>query len=324
MNRKNICIIGVGQIGSRHLQALKGVKTALNITVVDQLENSLKTALEKYESMNASGGEHVFHYQSQIPKNSFFDIAIVATTSGPRAALTKELLKKNKVKYLILEKLLFQKNNDYGQVGKLLKTKGVKTWVNCPMRMMPFYAGLKKEFNGQKITYILHGNQSGLATDLIHHLDYIAFITGSNEFSLDTDLLDKKTIESKRKGYLEITGTLTAKFKNGGLGLFRCDNIGSSPKTIEIFSEDKRYVIRESESKALTSKAPDWPWQEISAPIPYQSQLTTTLVENLLKTGKCELPTYEESSKYHLLALEPLLKFLNKISKKKYDHYPFT
>ena len=324
MAKKIILIIGAGQIGSRHLQALKAVKSPLSIFVVDQSNESLKIAGERYDSMPAGKTVHDIEYVQELPNNTIYDIAILATTSGPRAALTRELLSKSGVKCLILEKLLFAKKNDYLSIGRLLKAKRTEAWVNCPMRMIPFYKKLKKEFDGQKITYILHGNQSGLATDLIHHLDYLAYLTGSKEFSLDAHLLDKKIRESKRKGFLEITGTLTAEFKNGGLGLFRCDAEGSTPKIIEILSPDKRYVIRESESKALVSKSPDWTWQEIAAPIPYQSQLTTVWAENLLATGKCELPTYEESARYHLLALEPLLKFLNKISKIKYTYYPFT
>jgi len=324
MNKKNICIIGAGQIGSRHLQALKAVKSPLDICIVDRSKESLRIARERYNSMPINKTVHNVEYGRELQKNKIYDIAIIATTSEPRAALTKELLKKNKVKYLILEKLLFSKKSDYAAIDKLLKTKKVKTWINCPMRMITFYAGLKKEFNKQKITYILHGNQSGLATDLIHHLDYMAYLIGSKEFSLDTHLLDKKTKTSKRKGFLEITGTLTAEFKNGSLGLFRCDNKGSSPKVIQILGKDKRYIINESEEKALISGSPDWQWQEIEASIPFQSQLTTTFVENLLATGKCDLPAYEESARYHLQSLEPLLKFLNKTSVKKYDYYPFT
>lgn len=324
MNKKNICIIGAGQIGSRHLQALKAVKTPLEIWVVDNSTESLKIARERYDSMNTSGGEHILHYQNQLPKNYVFDVAIIATASEPRAVLTKQLLKKNKVKYLILEKLLFTKKNDYTIIDKLLKSKKVKTWVNCPMRMMPFYAGLKKGFRGKKITYILHGNQSGLATDLIHHLDYMAYLTGSKIFSLDTHLLDKKTKESKRKGYLEITGTLIAEFKDGSTGLFRCDDKGLTPKIIEILSQDKIYIIRESENKVLVSKTPDWMWGEVDVSIPYQSQLTTILVNNLLRKRTCDLPSYEESARYHLQSMEPLLKFLNTKSNKKYDKYPFT
>ncbi len=324
MANKSILIIGAGQIGSRHLQALKAVRFPLEIYVVDKSEESLKMAEERYESMPAGKVAHSVEYTLSLPNKTDFDLAIIATASSPRVAITQELLKRSKVRYLILEKLLFSKKNDYFKIGKLLRAKKIKAWVNCPMRMMPFYAGLKKEFGRQNITYILHGNQSGLATDMIHHLDYMAFLSGSKEFSLDTRLLDKKTKESKRKGYSEITGTLTAKFKNGSFGLFRCDDKGSSSKIIEIFSEDKRYIIKESENKALVSKSPEWQWQEVNTALPYQSQLTTILVEDLIKTGRCGLPLYEESSRYHLMALEPLLNFLNKISKKKYSFYPFT
>lgn len=315
---RSVCIIGAGQIGSRHLQALKGVKTPLSIVVADQSENSLKIAKERYESMNTPGGEHVLHYQNQLPENSVFNIAIIATTSGPRADLIKELLKKNKAVYLILEKILFSKKRSYKEIEKLLAKNKVQTWVNCPMRMMPFYAGLKKEFNKQKITYILHGNQSGLATDLIHHVDFVSFLTGSTNLKVDTKLLDKKLRDSKRKGYMEVTGSLSIFFENGSQLVARNDNKGQSPKIIEIFDEEKKYIIFESEGRALTSKTPNWKLGEIKFNLPYQSQLTTMLVEDLLSKGRCELPIYKESAKLHLQAFEPIRKYF------KLKNYPFT
>ncbi|OGZ12729.1 MAG: hypothetical protein A3D67_02870 [Candidatus Lloydbacteria bacterium RIFCSPHIGHO2_02_FULL_51_22] len=324
MQRKKIYIIGVGGIGSRHLQALKAVKSPLEITAVDRSEESLCVAKDRFEAMPEGTVLHQIEYRANIPKGEKVAIAIIATTSSVRAALTKELLEKSEVKYLILEKLLFQKKNDYDRVGGLLESRKVKTWVNCNMRMVPFYRALKKEFQGQKITYILHGNQSGLLTDLTHHLDFIMFLTGAKNFSVRTGMLDKKTKASKRKGHLELTGTLHAEFDDGSVGLFRCDTAGATPKIIEILSHDRRYIIREPENKAFVSLSPEWQWEEVSATIPYQSQMTTLLVEGLLAKGICTLPSYEEASQSHLQALEPLRKFLNSISSKKYTSYPFT
>ena len=229
-----------------------------------------------------------------------------------------ELLKKNRVKYLILEKILFPKKSNYTEVGKLLAKHKIKTWVNCPMRMMPFYAGLKDKFGGKKITYILHGNQSGMATDLIHHIDFVSFLTSSVDFEENPRLLDKKLKDSKRKGYVEITGSLCASFKNGSQLLVRCDNDGRSPKIIEIFDEEKRYTILENKEKALISKAPDWKLEEINFNLPHQSQLTTTLIEELLSKGKSTLPTYKESVKLHLQTFEPIRKYFG------LKYYPFT
>jgi len=263
MQRKKIYIIGAGQIGSRHLQGLRSAKIPLDITAVDASAESLHMAKERYDAMPEGPIAQKVAYRADIPNKEKIDVAIIATTSFMRADITRELLGKSEVRYLILEKLLFQKKDDYTKIGALLKKKKVKTWVNCSMRMMPFYQGIKKEMSGQKISYVLQGNSSGLVTDLIHHLDFIAFVSGSKHFSLNTALLDKKTKESKRKGHLEFTGTLIAEFEGGSTGLFRCDADGTTPKVIVILGENRRYIVRELESEAFVSKAPEWLWEEI-------------------------------------------------------------
>ena len=55
----NICIIGAGQLGSRHLQALKMVLQPLLITVVDPSSESLKMAEERYQAAAGSGNHQL-------------------------------------------------------------------------------------------------------------------------------------------------------------------------------------------------------------------------------------------------------------------------
>ncbi len=323
--KKIVYIIGGGQIGSRHLQALKTIEIPLEISVVDPSHKSLETAKERYDSMPEGQVKHSISYLKKIPNGvDLVDLAIVATSSNVRAIVTKELLKKTKVRHLILEKLLFQKRNDFAVMEVLFEQLKVKVWVNCSMRVMPFYRNLKKDFNKEKISYRVTGNESSLVTDIIHYIDHIAYLTGSNDFVLDTRLLDKKPGVSKRKGFLELTGTLLAYFKNGSIGIFSNPPQGLSPKLVEIFNHKKRCIVKESESKCWISKADNWQWEEVDAPIPYQSQLTTDIVEEIFSKGACALPKYNESKKLHLLLLEPLRKFLNKNSKKKFNYYPFT
>lgn len=323
--KKKVYIIGGGQIGSRHLQALKTVKIPIEIKIIDPSDKSLKMAQERYDSMPEGQIKHPVSYLKKIPKNAnFVDLAIVATSSNVRATVTKELLEKAKVRYLILEKLLFQKREDFTAMESLFNQLNVKVWVNCPMRVMPFYRNLKKDFNKEKIYYHVTGNISGLVTDVIHYIDHMAYLIGSNDFVLDTKKLDKKPKPSKRKGFLELTGTLLVYFKNGSIGIFSNPLRGLSPKLVEIFDYKKRCIIKESESKCWVSRADNWQWEEVDATVPYQSQLTTGIVEKILSVGNCELTTYKESKKTHLLLLEPLRKFLNKNSKKKFNYYPFT
>lgn len=48
----NIVLIGAGQLGSRHLQGLKKIYTAVNIDVVDPNIDSISIAKERYEQVD--------------------------------------------------------------------------------------------------------------------------------------------------------------------------------------------------------------------------------------------------------------------------------
>lgn len=50
-----VAIIGAGQLGSRHLQGLKGAASSLAITVLDSSKESLQVSKERYEAIPAVG-----------------------------------------------------------------------------------------------------------------------------------------------------------------------------------------------------------------------------------------------------------------------------
>lgn len=319
-----VIIVGAGQLGSRHLQALSSVGDKLSITVVDTSEESLFVAEERYKSVDPDGYNTV-EYLMKIPENGAFDIAIIPTNAKVRSSVVKALLEKNSVKYIILEKILFTKKEDYNTIAELLKEKGCKAWVNCSMRKSTFYSTMSEMFAGEVIDYNVSGSQYGLITNAIHYIDHMAFITGCSNFTVNSEMLDKSPIGSKRQGYLELNGTLTVKFEDGSTGTFTCFPDGELPMQVEIFSKSKRMINREWEGKAwLSSLDNSWTQEEIDAPIPFQSQMTTELVKEILDKGTCPLVSFEESSKIHLQLQEPLLEFLNSNCGGSYDYYPFT
>jgi len=324
--RSSIFIVGAGQIGSRHLQALKGVVLPLSITVIDADPESLKTARERYDSMPAGQSKHKINYTTKIIKNPKpIDLAIVATCSDIRAKVTAELLKSSPVKYLVLEKILFNKKSDYEVMGRLIHKSKTAAWVNCARRMTPIYQKIEKYFKNKRISYIVTGSKYGLMSNAIHFLDHVAHISGTTKFEIDTSGLDPRPVPSKRSRFLELNGTLVANFKNGSNLSLTCYPEGDAPIMLEIHTDSARYIGRQSEGKGWMARADNgWVWEEIETPIPPQSQLTTILTEKILTTGKCDLVPYSESKKIHLGMLEPLLSFLNKNSKKKYTLYPFT
>ncbi len=323
---KNVYIIGAGNIGSRHLQALKAVTLPLNIFVIDPSSDSLTTAQSRFESMPEGSVQHRVSYSQSLPEQrDIADVLIVATSSAQRREVLERALAVLDTKYLILEKLLFQNPHDYDEIGQLLQSKNIPTWVNCPMRMMPFYKGIQDSLRDGPFDFRVRATGLGLVTTVIHYLDCMAWLSGSTDFQVDTSQLDTQPIPSKRNGYLELTGILSVVFANGSNGLFTFFPGDVKPHIITIRNQDNHYVIQEVVQKATRAQGQnDWQYVPIEITIPYQSTLTTGLVENLLTAGMCELPSYAESAKIHTTFLEPLRSFLNQHSEMEYAHYPFT
>lgn len=323
---KTVCVIGAGQLGSRHLQALKAVKENLKIIVIDPNEQCLNTAKERYSLFDVRGGEHVVKYLKEIPIfEETVSVAIVASNSDVRRRIVEELLKNATVEYMVLEKLLFQKKEDYFFVRDLLAARKVKTWVNCSMRTIPIYNKIKHFIKDKKIFYHVSGGSLGLATCAIHYLDHITFLTDESEYSIDTSALSQTVFPSKRKGFLEINGSLNVSFANGSQGVLTSYSQGEAPVVVQIFTSDARIIIRETEGKYWLSTAQNsWKWEQFDETIPFQSEMTTNVVESILATGECPLVDFETSMKTHLCLLEELLSFVNNYSNDKYDYYPFT
>ncbi len=322
---KTAVIIGAGQLGSRHLQALKSVTTALEIYVIDPSDKSLKVAKERYDTIDSKQPKQRVTFANSLPDSLDIEIAIVATNADVRRTVVEKMLRTAKVRHLILEKLLFSKPEDYPAVAKLLREKNVACWVNCSMRTMPFYQTLQKHFKDLPLTYTVTGSQFGLVTNAIHYLDHVAFLTGCPDFTISTQYLNPRPIESKRPGFLELNGTLLAEYQNGSIAALTCYSDGNAPVVVEICNQDYRCISRESEKLAwISNQKQNWQWSEVPSNLPYQSAMTTDVVEELLKKGTCSLTPYAESMSIHLNLLPKLQEFLDRKSTKQFDHYPFT
>lgn len=324
MNR--VYIIGAGQIGSRHLQALKSASVALDITVIDPSKNSLSISKKRYDEMPSGKYKQLVSYKTSSPRKDNLDLAIIATNSDSRAKVVNKLISVAKPKYLIMEKILFQKKVDYKAIEDLLNKNKIKAWVNCPMRVMPFFQSIKKMVGDDKLIYFhISGSNYGLVTNAIHYIDYIAYLSECQDYTTNTKQLEKKIYASKRLGFSELNGTLSVNFESGSQGILSCYHDGDLPIIISIYNRSFRCIFRQAESLAwLANHKNNWQWEEIKAPIPYQSQMTNKLVQDLFSSRTINLPTYSESAKLHLQHLEALRRFINTLTAKTFNYYPFT
>ena len=314
----HVCLIGVGALGIRHLEGLLKANTPMLFTIVDPSP----TALERARALPPSN--HTVSYSPELPDGNV-DVAIIATTSGHRAAAVRDILARASVRFIILEKILFARAEDYGSIGALLKEKNVEAWVNTSLRIMPVRRDMRDAILGHRFSiHFAGGSRHGLMTNLVHYADYASYLAGSSDFELDTQLLSSQVLDSKRSGYKELQGSVELRFNNGSRVL--CTSLAHlRPRRTIISSRTIRAVFDESDDMAhVANERNQWTWKSGPAPLMRQSDMTGLLVEEILSTGSCELPTYEESARIHLNVLEPIRSFL---ASHRYTFdvaYPFT
>lgn len=311
----NISIIGAGQLGSRHLQGLKTAKLDMKIEVVDTSEDSLSMSRLRYEQVSNNNQVKDIRFIKSIAELSDeLDLVIIATGSGPRCAITKELIKNKKIKNIIFEKVLFQKIEDYTEIENLLVDNNINAWVNCTRRMYSFYNDLKERFfDSNKLILSVTGGNWGLGCNSIHFIDLLAYISNAKQYEVKASALDPEFLSSKRVGYVEFSGVLSATTERGDI-LTLMSQKGSIAPTIVTIQSDKLTVIIDETNQVMYSLE-SGKCVKSDIQLPYQSQLTGIVAEEILLQRISSLTTFKESRTLHLAFMKPVLKFYNNINR---------
>lgn len=303
-----VAIIGAGQLGSRHLQGLKVAASPLEITVMDSNEDSLNVAKERYDTVTAIGEKSISYVTSIEELPTELDLVVIATGSKPRSAIVHSLLNHTEVKYLVLEKVLFPTLVEYGQIARLLKEKDVRCWVNCPRRMFGSYKQIKELIDTSQPVYITKADEDwGLCCNSIHMIDIFMYLTGETTYTIETKWLNNKIEESKRGGYIEMTGKLEVTTPKGNVLTLISEKNFDGEKNFMIENGNDMYVISEGGGRWSLNG------EEHQYMMPYQSQLTGVLADEILKTGGCSLTPYAVSAEYHKPFIEAVLQKYNSI-----------
>lgn len=322
----NIVIIGAGQIGSRHLQAMANLEGTAMVQVADPSEESLRTAQERFSQVYQEDSRKIELkcHRSIDTISGSIDVAIVTTCSDVRAGVIKEITHKKDVKNLILEKVLFQKVAEYFEINDLLREKDIPTWVNCWMREKDFYKRLKTQLNlNEKIQMSIEGAIWLMGSSSIHFIDLFSYLTGSKDFSFTDCHLDKKVIDSKRPGFKEFSGRLTGN-NSQGHSLTLCHENGNDPYRIQIINGTQEHVITDG-GDHVVHKFIDSKGESIEkATIPLQSQTTHHLVHKIISNKNCDLPSYHDSMNLHLPLIKVLMEHLQSITGDKVERCPIT
>lgn len=297
-----IAVIGAGQLGSRHLQALCRSHLAFDVHVADPSPASLDIARQRLAEVN--GGNVTATFTDRLPDGAHYDVVVVATSSGPRAAATRDLLTRCTVGAVIFEKILFTRLEDYDAIGSLLAQKGVKAWVNCPRRMYPHTKPLSALLSGP-VSLAMQGGMWGMACNSIHFVDFVAHLCGTDTFTWDVSGLDPVLHESPRHGYREFSGTLVVRGDDGSVVRLSAIADSAASPVVHIIGSAGSAVLDEINNiGTLYRRDEGWKPEAFSFRLPYQSELTHLAVESILADGQCPLTPYDVSARLH----RPMLK----------------
>jgi len=320
---KNIIIIGLGEIGSRHLQALTKCNFLVNISCVDPSYESIEIAKSRVFSSSSDNVSSLNYYQSfeDIPKK--IDLAIIATNAKIRLEALKSLVNRSKVKNILFEKVLFQKITEFEEASSILKVNGINSWVNCPRRVWPLYKEVRSYLEHKEdILFELKGGMWGMGCNSIHFIDIFEWLTSSKISVVDTEALDSQILESKRPGFKEFGGTLEVKFTRNNTLLLKSYLKEERASIIEISGKGFKLTIDEISGTLISEEGGRI--KSKNFPIPYQSHLSNLVAEDILMNNRTALPSFSESSRQHIPMLSSFQKHVENITGTKIDYCPIT
>lgn len=299
---KNVLLIGCGNIGFRHLQALGSAVEggqALEITVVEPNRAAHERIADHLATLGAAASTTLL---SDLPPGpGQYDLAIFATNSAARRAAFDAADRRFSLKSVVFEKVLFPTLGDLGAVAVALRENRIEGYVNCGRRTAPGYQSLRSELSARPVDITVDGANYGLGSNAIHFLDLAEFLNSASIVELNTSGLRPGSVPSKRDGYIEVFGTIEARLSNGATIRITCDQIGGPNVTLHLSADPDEFDIDETGRRLIHNGA------EHDFAMRHVSELSGTYVE-LLNTGRCELTPYADSARQHSFFLSGLLR----------------
>lgn len=304
---KQILLVGCGNIGLRHLQALCSLQRPLRICVVEPQEASREKARQAIAGMEGPANIIFSGDWQAVP--SAVDLAIVATPAGPRRKVLEKLLEVTLPAFLILEKILFTTHRDLDEVGDMLAVRGIPTVVNCGRRGFADYDRLRDRLAGRSgVSLHVRGSGWRLCTSGVHFLDLASQLLNSFPSELDESGLDERPIPSNHADCVEFHGTLRGKMANGGEFSMTSTQEGAEPLVVELLHNGETWRVEEGNKRLIYTDAQG---QESAEPfdVLYVSGMGHLYAE-ILDHGYSRLPDYALSAAQHRAFIDAILRRL--------------
>jgi predicted dehydrogenase len=305
--KKTVLLIGCGNIGLRHLQALSSLQNLMRILVVEPHTAAREKAQSAIADTPTSAEIEFLSDWNSVPAE--VDLAIIATPAGPRRKVLEQLLSVTKPAFLILEKILFTTHRDLNEVGEMLEARGIPTVVNCGRRGFADYDKLRDTLASRAgVSMHIHGSGWRLCTSGVHFLDLASQVLGCFPPVLDETGLDEKPVPSNHPNCIEFHGTLEGAMPNGGEFSMTSTREGSEPVVVEFQHGNESWRVEEGQKRLVhvdaTGKETITPFDVL-----YVSGMGHLYAE-ILEHQRSRLPSYALSAAQHHTFIDAILRRL--------------
>ena len=286
---KSALIVGCGNIGIRHYEALVASHSFSSITILDvpQRINILRNdPLFSSSTSFATQGD---------PLLPFYDLIIIASSASIRRDLLDLYIDLSDT--FILEKPLFPQKKSYN-LSFIDKKLYVNTWYHLAL---DFTASVDNLIPPESI--YVEGFRWNLCSNAIHYLNLFETffdINFTNPLLSSTQL--SSVYETKRPGYSDFFGSLA--FTSPTTNLFLSDRrelLDGSPRSRKItFQYSDHSFVFHFDGHSIT--LPDGSVHKV----PYMSDVFSRLYATYGQSNSINLPSYIISKRQHLLLLDAL------------------
>jgi hypothetical protein len=295
-----ILVVGAGQIGSRHIQALASIPNIIEVVAVDPSTESCNRARQRWHEISGHANKFLSFFSTLNEVNGrSFDLAVLATNATKRLDYLNQVAALG-IRNVLAEKLLFQSVDQLEKAIELCSNKHVALYPNYVYRYTSPWSQLREYIRGQNFEMRIDAGDIGFATNLPHWLDLFEFLADSPLSELSIKLSCEPYPSKRDRNLIDFSGRAFGKSLSGSsLSMSFEEGLGLPVATIStvdgniILNEEKCTIsgsLRKSDMKLDT---------------PLVSKTTSLIVTDIL-FGKTALPNLIETASMNRLLLNAI------------------
>ncbi len=328
-NDYRVLIVGCGQLGSRHLQAVARLPEVKVIEVVDPSPAALELGRERLLEVSERSPSTTVRWLSSLQEaTAGGDLCVDATLARGRCQRVREVAEGLGYQAFLLEKVVSQSVREMENLAEFFREKGLRAWVNCKGRAHRFHLRAKKRVDpSDPVIFTVVGGNHGLATNGIHAADLFMFYDGTRSIESAGSRIDPVLHPSKRGAdVFDLSGTLNGYTEKGSLFSLTYAPDHQYYEHFSIATRRYRCFVDQLKGWAIESDANSgWAWREVPFDGPILvSEMTTVFAADILASGSCALPTFQESLVAHRFVLNELQPHFNRLMDRDLGLCPVT